>query len=80
MREHAFLFGEGGGLVGVLTDPPGLAPSRGAGGRLGAILLNAGVIHRVGPSRLYVYRARGLAAAGGRRTLHHSASGQPGPP
>jgi pimeloyl-ACP methyl ester carboxylesterase len=64
MREHAFLFGDGGGLVGVLTDPPGVVPSRGAGGRLGAILLNAGVIHRVGPSRLYVHLARGLAEVG----------------
>ena len=64
MKEHAFLFGDGGGLVGVLTDPPGLVPSRGAGGPLGAILLNAGVIHRVGPSRLYVHLARDLATLG----------------
>jgi alpha-beta hydrolase superfamily lysophospholipase len=64
MREHAFLFGDGGGLLGVLTDPPAVVPGRGAGGRLGAILLNAGVIHRVGPSRLYVHLARGLAEVG----------------
>jgi alpha-beta hydrolase superfamily lysophospholipase len=64
MREHAFLFGDSGGLVGVVTDPPGFVQSRSADGRLGAILLNAGVIHRVGPSRLYVHLARELAALG----------------
>ena len=64
MREHAFVFGENGGLVGVLTDPPGPVPGRVEGGPLGAILLNAGVIHRVGPSRLYVHIARDLAALG----------------
>jgi len=58
MREHALLFGDAQGLVGVITDPPGPAgPSR-----PGVILLNAGVIHRVGPSRLYVNLARALAA------------------
>jgi pimeloyl-ACP methyl ester carboxylesterase len=64
MREHAFMFGEGDGLVGVLTDPPGGPVTPGARRPLGAILLNAGVIHRVGPSRLYVHLARELAAAG----------------
>jgi alpha-beta hydrolase superfamily lysophospholipase len=64
MREHAFLFGDSGGLVGVVTDPPGFVQSHSADGRLGAILLNAGVIHRVGPSRLYVHLARELAALG----------------
>jgi hypothetical protein len=49
MREHALLFGDAQGLVGVITDPPG----PGGGSRPGVILLNAGVIHRVGPSRLY---------------------------
>jgi alpha-beta hydrolase superfamily lysophospholipase len=63
MTEHAFLFGEGQGLVGVITDPPGFT-GRKEGGRLGVILLNAGVIHRVGPSRLYVHLARDLAALG----------------
>ena len=60
MREHALLFGDAQGLVGVITDPPGPAgPSR-----PGVILLNAGVIHRVGPSRLYVNLARALASIG----------------
>jgi pimeloyl-ACP methyl ester carboxylesterase len=63
MREHALLFGDGQGLVGVITDPPG-AGKESRSPALGAILLNAGVIHRVGPSRLYVHLARALASAG----------------
>ena len=59
MREHACFFGADQTLVGVVTDPP-----HGSGARLGAIFLNAGVIHRVGPSRLYVRLARELAAVG----------------
>lgn len=60
MREHAILFGDARGLVGVITDPPG----PGGPARPGVILLNAGVIHRVGPSRLYVNLARELASIG----------------
>ncbi len=60
MREHALLFGDAQGLVGVITDPPG----PGGSSRPGVILLNAGVIHRVGPSRLYVNLARALASIG----------------
>jgi alpha-beta hydrolase superfamily lysophospholipase len=57
MREHAFVFGDG--LVGVITDPAAARKDA-----LGVILLNAGVIHRVGPSRLYVHLARALASIG----------------
>ena len=60
MNEHAFLFGDDQGLVGVITDPAGRQDSQ----RPGVILLNAGVIHRVGPSRLYVHLARELAGVG----------------
>jgi hypothetical protein len=42
-----------------LTEPAG-----GATGRPAALLLNAGLLHRVGPNRLYVALARRLAAAG----------------
>lgn len=60
MRERAIRFGESAKLVGILTEteteterpPPG------------AILLNAGILHRVGPSRMNVLIARELAAAG----------------
>jgi pimeloyl-ACP methyl ester carboxylesterase len=61
MKEHALLFGEAQGLVGVVADPPVAAA---AVTRPGVILLNAGVIHRVGPSRLYVHLARALASIG----------------
>lgn len=60
MTETALLFGAGKGLVGVITDPaagPG-------GGRPAVVLLNAGLLHRVGPNRLYVKLARRLAASG----------------
>jgi pimeloyl-ACP methyl ester carboxylesterase len=63
MKEHAFLFGDARGLVGVITEPQGLTGRPGEA-PMGAILLNAGVIHRVGPSRLYVHMARALASVG----------------
>jgi len=63
MREQAFLFGEHRTLVAVVTEPSATdgTPTPPIGG---ALLLNAGVIHRVGPSRLYVHLARALAEAG----------------
>ncbi len=54
------MFGQGGTLVGILTDPP--RPT-GVGDRPAVVLLNAGFIHRVGPYRLNVNLARSLAAA-----------------
>lgn len=61
MKEEAVLFGKTRSLVGVLTDPPiyngnGLSPA--------VILLNPGIVHRVGPGRVYVKMARALAAIG----------------
>jgi alpha-beta hydrolase superfamily lysophospholipase len=47
------------GLLGILTQPP---PSRGAD--IGCVLMNAGVIHRIGPHRLNVKLARELATHG----------------
>lgn len=60
MRENAILFGTTKSLVGVVTDPP----TPGDDSPLGIILLNAGMVHRVGPNRCYVKIARRLAAAG----------------
>ena len=61
MREEAFLFGKTHSLVGIITDPPTLA----AGGKPPAvILLNQGLIHRVGSNRLSVRLARRLAGMG----------------
>lgn len=61
MSESVSVFGKSRSLVGILTDPPGET----RGDDLPAILLlNAGIIHRVGPNRLYVKIARILAASG----------------
>ena len=61
MNEEALLFGKTMSLVGIVTDPV-----RGQeGDNIPAIvLLNAGLVHRVGPSRIYVKMARKLAAMG----------------
>jgi pimeloyl-ACP methyl ester carboxylesterase len=59
IAERARRFGDEGTLVGIVTEPPpGSAPST------AVVLLNAGVVHRVGPNRMHVEMARGLAAAG----------------
>lgn len=49
------------GLVGILTEP---GPSRRPGWAPVVLMLNAGVVHRVGPFRLHVYLARMLAQCG----------------
>jgi pimeloyl-ACP methyl ester carboxylesterase len=59
VREEAILFGASKSLVGVVTDPAEEGSARPA-----VILLNSGIIHRVGPNRLYVSLARRLARAG----------------
>ena len=58
MKECAYTFGEGGGLFGILTEPEP------ASERPFVILLNAGLVHRVGPFRMSVDLARRLAALG----------------
>lgn len=58
IEERAHLLGRTQPLVGVVSLPPG------GGGSLGAVILNAGIVHRVGTSRLGVRLARRLAAAG----------------
>ena len=61
MSEQAVLFGRTKSLVGVVTDPYLNLRNR----RLPAIIiLNAGLLHRIGPNRLYVKMARQLAATG----------------
>jgi pimeloyl-ACP methyl ester carboxylesterase len=61
MSEHATLFGARQNLAGILTDPVDVAS---VFPRSSAIFFNAGLIHRVGPSRLYVTLARRLAEEG----------------
>jgi pimeloyl-ACP methyl ester carboxylesterase len=58
-RERAFVFGEPKQLFGILTEPAQAVP-----GRPAVLLLNAGLVHRVGPHRMSVRLARALAEAG----------------
>jgi pimeloyl-ACP methyl ester carboxylesterase len=64
VKEKAFLFGERRSLVGILTEPGVYASNSPITGAVAVILLNAGILHRVGPGRLYVTIARELAALG----------------
>lgn len=58
MSEALLAFGEGQRLVGVVASPDG--PMAGTA----CVLMNAGVIHRIGPHRLNVRLARRLEALG----------------
>lgn len=59
MMEQAVVFGEEKSLIGIVTEP---VPS---GGPLPAVvILNAGLLPRVGPNRLHVHLARAMASAG----------------
>lgn len=61
MREEVVKLGPGDSLVGIVHSASEVehpAP------RLGVILLNSGILHRVGPAGLYVRLARRLAAQG----------------
>jgi pimeloyl-ACP methyl ester carboxylesterase len=60
MNEQIAIFGRAHRLVGVTTVPDG--PS--SADPPGVILLNAGLIHRIGPRRLHVTIARLLASRG----------------
>ncbi len=61
MKEEVVLFGKTKALVGIITDPPEAKTRKNFPA---VILLNAGVLHRVGPNRFYVKMARKLAAMG----------------
>lgn len=61
MNEKAFLFGNEKALVGIVTDPEDGSPGRDLPA---VVLLNAGIIHHVGPNRIHVKLARKLASAG----------------
>lgn len=61
MKEQAVLFGKTTSLVGIITDPRETSDLT----KLPAvILLNSGLLHRIGPNRLYVKIARQLATLG----------------
>ncbi len=61
MIEKACLFGRERSLVGIVTDPPEVIRPR---SYPGFILLNSGIVHRVGLNRLQVRLARQLAGLG----------------
>lgn len=59
IRERVVRFGVGQGLSGILSTPradPAGTPF--------VVIVNAGIVHRVGPNRLYVDIARALAERG----------------
>jgi pimeloyl-ACP methyl ester carboxylesterase len=61
VKEEALTFGGKAPLRGVLTHPA--APAA-VDGRPAVVLLNSGLVHHVGPHRLYVQAARDLAERG----------------
>ena len=61
MRERALRFGETATLVGILTQPD---PDVRLSEVPAVLLLNSGILHHVGASRLYVQIARILAERG----------------
>lgn len=58
--EQALLFGRSKSLLGILTRPASGARSR----QPAVVILNTGIVHRVGHHRMYVTLARELAARG----------------
>lgn len=61
MNETICKFGPNDGLFGILTTPD---TDKRIAGAPTALILNAGIVHRVGPFRIHVDLARQLAAAG----------------
>jgi pimeloyl-ACP methyl ester carboxylesterase len=61
IRERALKLGKSAPLVGVLSEPPSEVADA---GRPGVLLVNSGILHRVGACRLHVRIARRLAAEG----------------
>jgi hypothetical protein len=64
IRERAVIFGPGQSLVGIETRAVEANGAGAAARRPAVVLLNAGVVHRVGPHRLTVHLARRFARAG----------------
>jgi pimeloyl-ACP methyl ester carboxylesterase len=61
LKEQAALLGARKSLASIIAQP---ASAASAGERAGVVILNAGIIHRVGPHRMFVGLSRQLAAAG----------------
>ncbi len=58
-REHVLTPGDEGSLIAIATEPAATDAARPV-----VLMLNAGVLHRVGPHRLHVLLGRELAARG----------------
>ena len=63
MKEEALRLGRDHSLIGILTENTTASLNK-KNCLTGVLLLNAGVLHHVGPSRLYVKIARRLAGEG----------------
>lgn len=61
MKERVVSLDRDGTRFGLLSEPD---PPAAAGGGLAIVLLNSGIVHRVGPNRIYVRLARALADRG----------------
>ena len=61
IREKVVRFGKSTSLVGIASEPPASAP---AAERPAVLLLNSGILHRVGACRFHVTLARRLAEQG----------------
>lgn len=65
VREETVRLGPAANLIGILSRPAAIDARAGSGAEPPAIvMLNAGVLHRVGPHRMHVALARRLAARG----------------
>lgn len=61
MKERPVVFGPNGSLVGVIAEPAANELTR---PRIGCIFMNAGLVHRVGPNRIYVRLSRQVTSLG----------------
>jgi dienelactone hydrolase len=60
IREQALLLGQRKSLIGIIAQDP----SASAADKPAIVILNSGIIHRVGPNRIFVQLSRMLAATG----------------
>ena len=61
VKEEPLLFGKARSLMGIITDPPKSPRDENFPA---VIFLNAGIVHRIGPHRMFVKMARSLANLG----------------
>lgn len=61
MREKIAVFGERNSLIGIVSEPESKVENS---DDIAIIFLNSGLLHRIGPNRLYVKLSRKLASSG----------------